>query len=234
MKLQKPIQMKKYTSIILFFIVCVGFAQNYKGTIQNIEQNGLHKIILLPEVRAAANENLDYFRIVDSNKKEIPYVVIYNSDNKSSKFISFDIISKEIIKDSVTSILVENKTGLKIDQLFLSIVNTAISKEYSISGSNDKKEWFGLIDKQILSGLSASKETIIEKIISFPLNNYKYLRIDLKDKKSLPINVMAIGRYENQFSQQESLEIKSFKYKIFKTRKEKLPKLFFLQKVKIK
>jgi hypothetical protein len=225
MKLQKPIQMKKLNSIIFFFIVSIGFAQNYKGAIQNIKQNGLHKIVLTPEIRAAANENLDYFRIFDKDKKEVPYVVIYNSEEETSKYISFDVVSKEIIKDSVTSIVVENKTGLKIDQLFLSIANTAISKQYSVSGSNDNKEWFGLIDNQILSGLSASKETTVAKVISFPLNNYKYLRINLKDKNSLPINIVSIGKYDNQFLQQEPLEIKDFKYQITQDLKRKVTQI---------
>jgi hypothetical protein len=227
MKLQKPIQMKKLNSIIFFFIVSIGFAQNYKGAIQNIKQNGLHKIVLTPEIRAAANENLDYFRILDKDKKEVPYVIIYNSEEETSKYISFGIISKDVIKDSVSSIVVENKTGLKIDQLFLSITNTAISKQYSVSGSNDNKEWFGLIDNQILSSLSASKETVIEKIISFPLNNYKYLRINLKDKNSLPINIVSIGKYENQFLQQEPLEITSFKYQIIQDKEKKVTQIVF-------
>lgn len=225
MKLQKPIQMKKCSSIIFFFIVSIGFAQNYKGAIQNIEQNGLHKIVLTPEIRAAANENLDYFRILDKDKKEVPYVVIYNSEEETSKYISFAVISKDVIKDSVTSIVVENKTGLKIDQLFLSITNTAISKQYSVSGSNDNKEWFGLIDNQILSGLSTSKETTVVKVISFPLNNYKYLRINLKDKNSLPINIVSIGKYDNQFLQQEPLEIKDFKHQITQDLKRKVTQI---------
>ena len=226
--------MKKFNSIIFFFIVSIGFAQNYKGTINNSKENGLHKIVLTPEVRAAANENLDYFRIVDANKKEVPYVVIYNSEEETSKYISFDIISKEVIKDSVTSIIVENKTGLKIDQLFLSIANTAIAKQYSISGSNDNKEWFGLTDNQILSGLNASKETSIAKIISFPLNNYKYLQINLKDKNSLPINILSIGKYDNQFLQQEPLEIKDFKYQITQDLKRKVTQIIFSANKKIK
>lgn len=219
--------MKKFNSVLFLFIVSIGFAQNYKGTINNSKENGLHKIVLAPEVRAAANENLDYFRIIDANKKEVPYVVIYNSEKETSKYISFDIISKEVIKDSVTSIIVANKTGLKIDQLFLSIANTAITKQFSVSGSNDKKEWFGLIDNQILSGLNATKETSITKVISFPLNNYKYLRINLKDKNSLPINILSIGKYENQFLQQEPLVIKDFKYKITQDLKRKVTQITF-------
>ena len=102
MKRQNQIQMKQFGSIIVLFISVLGSAQNYKGENTNVKQDGLHQIQLSPEVRAAANENLSFFRILDAKKMEVPYVVS-NFNGEATKYNTFKIISKESIKDSITS-----------------------------------------------------------------------------------------------------------------------------------
>ncbi|NHN27675.1 hypothetical protein FIA58_018495 [Flavobacterium jejuense] len=218
--------MKQFSSLILVFISFLGFAQNYKGEIRNIKEEGLHQIQLSPEVRAAANENLDFLRLFDVNKKEVPYV-ISNFKGESTRYNAFQIISKNSIKDSITSIIIENETGKKINQFNLNIGNTALTKRYSISGTNDTIAWFGLVANETLSDLVAKNGTALEKTIYFPVNDYKFLRIDFNDKNSLPINVQAIGLYENQFLPEEPIEVKVFTYKIIEDKVRKVTQIVF-------
>lgn len=218
--------MKKFSSLVVLFISFFGLSQNYKGEITNIKEEGLHQIQLSPELRAAAAENFEFLRIFDANKTEVSYV-ISNFKGESSQYNPFKIISKKSIKDSITSIVVLNETGKKINQFNLNIGNTALTKSYSISGSNDNLEWFGLVENEILNNLVAQKGTTLEKILYFPVNNYKYLRIDFNDKKSLPINVQAIGIYENQFLPEKLVEILGFKYNIIQDKKSKQTKIVF-------
>jgi hypothetical protein len=224
---QNQVQMKKFSSLFALFIVFSGLAQNYTGTITNVKENGLHQILIAPEVRAVANENLSYFRIFDQNKTEISYV-IDNFKTESSKYNAFKIIAKKTIADSITSITIQNETGKKINQFNLNIANTALTKTYSISGSNDQLEWFGLVSNEILSDLVAQKGTALEKIIYFPANEYKYLRINFNDKKSLPINVKAIGIYENQFLTEKLVEITGYTYSVIEDKKNKRTKISFI------
>ncbi|HJR99349.1 MAG TPA: hypothetical protein VJ780_00325 [Flavobacterium sp.] len=216
--------MKKFSSLFIVLVSFFGFAQNYKGKIANVQQDGLHQVQLSPEVRAAANENLDFLRIFDANKTEVPYVINVFKE-ESIRYNSFKIISKNSIEDSITSIVIQNETGKKINQFNLNIGNTALTKSYSISGSNDTIEWFGLIANETLSDLIAQNETALEKTIYFPANDYKYLRIDFNDKKSLPINVQAIGIYENQFLPEKLVEISNFQYKIVQDKEKKQTKI---------
>ena len=226
MKRQNQIQMKQFSSVVLVFISFLGWTQNYKGAIKNIKEDGLHQIQLAPEVRAAAHENLDFFRIIDANKREVPYV-ISTFNGESTRYNAFQIVSKKNIKDSITSIVIQNETGKKINQFNLNIANTALTKNYSVSGSNDTIAWFGLVANETLSDLVAKKGTATEKTIYFPANDYKYLRIDFNDKKSLPINVQAIGLYENQFLPEEPIEIKDFTYKIIEDDARKVTQIVF-------
>ena len=54
--------MKTKFLIVLVFICSFGFAQSYKGSIENVKENGFHKIEISSEIRAASQDNLDYFR----------------------------------------------------------------------------------------------------------------------------------------------------------------------------
>lgn len=232
MKLQNQVQMKKFSSLGVLFISFLGLAQNYKGEITNVKEDGLYKILLSPEVRAVANENLDYFRIFDIKKKQVPYAREYQTYQESPRYNPFKVVSKNSIKDSITSIVVQNETGKKINQFNLQIGNTSLAKTYSISGSNDQIEWFGLVSNQTLSDLVSKEGTTVQKTVYFPANEYTYLRIDFIDKKSLPINVMNIGIFENQFISESWIEIPDFTYKISQDTNRKLTKITFSAKNK--
>ena len=60
--------MRKYSLLIILFTSLVSFSQNYKGAIKSVNQSGLHKIILTPEVRSASRERFHFLRIKDFEK----------------------------------------------------------------------------------------------------------------------------------------------------------------------
>ena len=209
---QNRVPMKKWISSIVLVVSFLGWSQNYEGEIKNIQTNSLYQIELTPEIRAVSQEDLCYFRIFDTNKKEVPYVVS-NYNGESERYTSFKIISKKSIKDSITSIVIQNETGKKINQINLNIGNAALTKQYNVSGSYNEEEWFGLVANATLKDLVANKGTSLEKTIYFPINDYPFLRIEFNDKQSLPINIQAIGVYENQFFPEEPIVVNAFTYK---------------------
>ena len=215
---------------ILVFVCSFGFAQTHKATIENIEKDGFHKVLISPEVRSESHDNLDYFRIIDANKKEVPYVVFENSNRSESSFEKLEIISKNVIKDSLTSIVIKNYTAKNNDELVLQVSNTNINKSYNISGSNDKNEWFGLVSNQVLSNLNNPNRTFATQSILFPSNSYAYLKIDFKDKKSLPINVLNIGYYVGKQNKIPQINVDAFSYKISENKDEKKTIIEFTSK----
>ncbi|VXB44960.1 conserved hypothetical protein [Flavobacterium sp. 9AF] len=218
--------MKKWISSVVLVVSVFGWSQNYKGEIKNIQTNSLYQIELTPEIRAAAQEDLRYFRIFDTNKSEVPYV-ISNYNGESERYISFKIISKKSIRDSITSIVIQNETGKKINHINLNISNAALTKQYNVSGSYNDEEWFGLVANETLGNLVATKGTALEKMIYFPENDYPFLKIEFNDKKSLPINVQAIGIYESQFLAEKQIEITAFAYKISEDKQRKVTQVVF-------
>lgn len=226
MTLQKS-KMKQNSFLFCFFMVLAGFSQNYKGNISAIKQDGLHKIMLTSKIRSATDENFGFVRIKDAQKNEVPYVLMYNSSRKYSTYVPINITSKNVIKDSITSVLIENKVKNTQEYLVLQISNTKVTKKYNVYGSNDGKQWFGLVANNTLAGISTTNKTTVEKIIKFPLNNYTFLRIDFNDKNSLPINILGAGFYKNKFFSEEPVKINDFKYKITEEKEKKVTALKF-------
>lgn len=218
--------MKKLYSVLLICVSFIGLSQNFKGEIKDVKESGLHQITIAPKIRAVSNDDLSYFRILDSKKNQVPYAFASNQ-TQSESYNQFNILSKESILDSITSLVIQNESGKNIKQFSLKIENTSLSKTYSVSGSNDANEWFGLVDNQILSGLIGATGTSTAKTIHFPVNKYKYLRIVFNDKKSLPINILSVGIAEIQLIPEKLIEISDFSYKISENKDKKTTKIVF-------
>ena len=126
--------MKRYSFLAAFFTVFVSFSQNYTGGLDSIKKDGLQSLLLTTEIRSATNENFNFLRIKDANKNEVPYVLIVDSDRTLSTFKSLKITSKQAIKDSVTSIVIENEANEIQGHFTVQIANTDIYKNYTIYG----------------------------------------------------------------------------------------------------
>lgn len=220
MKIQTTKTIMKITKIILFLLTAnAGIAQNLTtAKISNVNKNGLHTIVLPTQIRSISKEDLSDFRILDSKGNEVPY--FYNSANEAtttSNYVEYKIISETSIPKKTTTIVFENSEK-SISSLLLSIANYDGEKTYNLSGSNDQKQWYGLSNNNVLYDLSAPEELNVTKMISFPLTNYKYFKIELDDKKSLPIRIQKIGNDKSQTKFNDLLpvnyalkEIKDFK-----------------------
>ena len=192
---------------LLWAATCL--AQSHRADLSKIASDGLYKILLPADLRAESDNNFDYLRIKDSQGQEVPYVIMDASDRQYSSFKSLKINSKNSYSDSVSSFIIENENVLE-DYLVLKIANTTIDKNYTLYGSDEKEEWFGLVATQRLSLNGSNSGTTIEKRLSIPLNNYRYLRLDFDDKNSIPIKVLEMGVYENQYFPSQMLPLDKF------------------------
>lgn len=218
---QLPVQMKIKILLFCLFIFGFGFSQSHKATLSKIQKDGFHKVTISSEVRSVSQDNLAYFRILDKNKKEVPFANFDNAHHNSLLFQKLDVLSKTRSKDSITSIIVSLNELKNVTELSLVISNTTINKAYSISGSNNQQDWFGLVSNQTLNDLTNANGNTITKSIVLPRNNYKFLRFDFNDKKSLPINVLEIGYYKGGRKDIETTYLTDFKYKISQDQKHK-------------
>ncbi len=191
-----------FTLIISLTFLCANGSSaqnNTTATIQAVTKDGLHKMIVPSEIRSYSRDDLSDFRIFNAENREVPYFLVANTPTKViEQFEDFPIISKVITNRKSTAIEVENKK-LQIKDLQFVIVNSEVTKKYSVSGSNDQKEWFGLVNNGTLSDLNSDETTEVLKDISFPLCSYRYLKIVFDDTSTLPINVLKVGHAKTNF-----------------------------------
>ncbi|UGS24045.1 hypothetical protein [Flavobacterium channae] len=203
--------MKRVISIVCLFLIQILFGQEAKiGEIKNVQKTGLQLVLLSPQVISEAENNVDFIRINETkSKKEVPYAVYSKPETTKKSFLSFPIASKTKT-DSLTSFVISNEKQIQLNELFVVISNSSVSKSVNISGSNDGKEWFGLVQNHLLSNLEDTKLQHVEKSIVLPLNNYKFLKLDFNDKISLPIECKDFGVYQSKINYVEQLELTDF------------------------
>lgn len=200
--------MKRNKFLILLLAINGLFAQqNTTAKIKSVNENGLYKIILPADIRSFSKEDLSDFRIYDAKQNEVPYFIIQDKNQATaSGFSEFKLVSKTVIPKKKTTIIVETPEKT-IDEMVLSITNSVVTKSFDISGSNDQKEWFGLINKAQLFNLESARGLSVFKTLALPLSSYRYLKIEFDDKKTLPINVLKVGVFTNKISNNNVQEI---------------------------
>ncbi len=201
--------MKLNSFFILLFLTNLSFAQfQTTGKIKEVTESGFHEIVLSPQIRSYSKQDLSDIRIFNAKGNEVPYFIQSNSEALLNSFEEYSIVSKTVFPKKSTSIIVAVPPVKNNNQLSLFIANADVVKNYSISGSNDQSEWFGISNSQTLADLNSSSESSIVKTISYPLSTYKYLKIDFDDQKTLPINVLKVGNFNTQVQKNILQDIK--------------------------
>jgi hypothetical protein len=213
------------------FIILLAFhfsfsQQKTTGKLSAISKSGLHKISIPTKIRSISKSDCSDIRIYDSKSNEIPYYFYEENNSYLSRFEEFKIISKTAIPQDNTIIVVENPHKI-YQSIVLSIANSTVEKKFSLSGSNDLKQWFGLINNQLLNAISDNKSTSAYKKIEFPISSYKYLKINFNDKKTLPINVLKVGNFIDS-NTQSIPKFDTIKCNITTTTKNKNTQLHFV------
>ncbi|MGO4772349.1 hypothetical protein ACEN2I_11860 [Flavobacterium sp. W22_SRS_FK3] len=201
--------MKLNNFFILIFLANLSFGQfQTTGKIKQVKENGFHEIPLSAEIRSYSKRDLSDVRIFDARGNKIPYFINSNSEAIQNTFEEYSIVSRTVFPKKSTSIIITAPSAKNNNQLSLFIANADVEKKYSISGSNDQREWFGISNSQVLYDLNSSTEASVVKTISYPLSTYKYLKIDFDDQKTLPINVLKVGNFNTQLQKNIFQEIK--------------------------
>lgn len=188
-------KMTKMNKIIVFLLLAnFSFSQSIlKAKIKSVEKDGLHVIKVPSLLRSYSNEDLGNLRIYDSKNQEIPYFIYANDKYITSE--NFEVLklnSKLNFPNQKTEVIFENSNAIK-NNFLVEFANTEVLKKYEILGSDNLKDWFGLINKDSIYLQKANEKTSIFYNFNIPLSNYKYIKLSLDDRKTLPVNILNIG-----------------------------------------
>ncbi len=205
---------KKVYNIILCLFLFQGwnaFGQQfrYECKIPKVDSTAYYRIALVPAINAKLHDDAGDLRVYDG-KKEIPYLLKSDvSSISQQQFISYEIVSKQYLKDSLTLIVIKRSDTSTQHQLVLVVKKADVQKEISISGSNDQEQWYVLKDKQMVIPVSEDAATTSDLPVNLPASDYPYYRVEINDKESGPVNVEQAGYYATTFQSAVFQEIKT-------------------------
>lgn len=223
--------------LILSAPVC---AQQYIGeaALPAVPADGFYKIPITHKLVPYLNTALSNVRIVGSANQEVPY--IHQSEAPVSftqQFRNYEIVEKRIDKNCCTALKLKNTNEQAINNISLLIKNADVTKEATLLGSDDNKNWYALKQHIFLSAMTNENGTSEIKIIDFPLSNYSYYLLQINDSSSAPLNILSAGYYETTtangaytavpitFQQTDSVSIKQTYVTIDLTNKQIIDRL---------
>lgn len=179
--------------LILVSISCYSQNFDYNTNLPIITKSGYTKIKLDPKFLAVSQTDLSDVRILNKQKKEVPYLIRRKTyDHKYEHTThAFNILSTKSLKNSYTEIKFENPEQKEISEIVLSIVNSNVSKTYSIEGGQNQSQWYAISEGSI-NDLNHPTALSTNKEIRLPKTKYAYYKIRLNDSQSAPINITRI------------------------------------------
>lgn len=207
MRLKK---MNKLTlsTLLLCGVILSASAQKkfkYKAALHKIDSTGFYRIGLQPGLVAKAKPDLSDIRIADAKGNFVPYIQAGSLPQRSQKsFVVFPEISNTPKTDTSTVFIIENKTGLVLDRLWIRLQNTAAKRKVNLLGSDDLNQWFAIQEDIPLQEAVQNSEGTYLQSLSFPASNYRYLKIQVNDKNKNPVKFLEAGIYTEYASTAQS------------------------------
>ena len=186
--------MKQYLLVFLIFLVQQGFSQTWKAELPVVEKSDYYNVELNQELIGAG---LKYLKILDENGNETPYFIRSTDPIKEiSDFERFDLV-KNTEKDSVNTIIVNNKPLENLNRFCIIIQQAETEKYASLRGSNDLRQWYIVKQQTKVSGFRQTADNTEMLILDFPQGNYRYYEITLWNDQKSPLEVLKVGKIKN-------------------------------------
>ena len=188
---------KKWISSFLFCLITVcSKAQtegyHYYANLDSIKNSGFYKIALDPELNAHIKTNFSDVRIVNAAGKWIPHILNAPNDLNTGRIIYYNIQFEKTINSSASTELILNGGDRFIAGFDINVKSTSASRVAKLSGSDNRQDWFVILDSLLLTPLVIEKKGETKYHIDFPACNYKYYKLVIDNKANDPVNILHI------------------------------------------
>lgn len=199
---------------------------SHRAKLAPVKENGLHRMELSPDARAIASMDMSDIRLLDAKQQQVPYIIVLESLSKAgSDFVEYPLLKQHIQPGHYSELIIENRQKEKLSNFSLCITNSDVEKSCDISGSDDKKQWYALSEKQVLSSLYDVGYTQVYKSIYFPPVNYRYFRIVINDSNSAPLKINRAGNFKGSLVAGKLLDVAAAKTTVTQDAKNKTTRI---------
>lgn len=176
------------------FLSLSGGAQfRYAALLDTVKTTGFYSISISPELSSYLKTDLSDLRIVDEKKQPVPFIIDipYNNQKIEAFLITHTIIKKENGGEK-TTLVIENPEKYELSNFIIELKSAAAERTASLSGSDDNKNWFVILDSLLLQRSSEFDAASHSQRINFPTGNYKYFKLTVYNGKKEPLNVLSL------------------------------------------
>ncbi|WP_455585826.1 hypothetical protein [Bacteroides sp.] len=175
----------------------------YKATLPVVDTTGFYRIDLPYDILGASRPDLTDIRIKDEKGREIAWSLRKDEERMSRKeFIPF---RTEILSGKYQTDVMVETDGKPLSSFVMRIKNADSDKRASLLGSYNRKTWFAVSEHLRLNGINnpTGTESFIE--LKFPLSDYLYYKISIKDSLTSPLNIVGVGSLQIESSLKQRL-----------------------------
>lgn len=179
-------------ALILFLHSSAQF--KYSAGVEPVKETGFYSIPITPELGSYLKTDLGDLRIVDEKKQYVPYIINIPFEKQIQDAVVSDqkIINKSTI-GSKTVIITENPEKKELSDFSIELKSAAAERTGSVSGSDNNKDWFVILDSFILQASGEYVKSTHSQSVHFPASNYKYFRLIIHNEEKKPLNIIRIG-----------------------------------------
>lgn len=192
---------KLYCLLVLMLLQASGFAQQFsrESRLAAVPADGFYRIPLSAEWGAYLNTDLSNVRLLDEKNRSVPFVVSQDEIHPGSAVTVFPMIAQR--NDTTQTIIeIDARSKPETDHLYLLTGNHAVERRASLSGSNDGKQWFIINDRLWLTNEGTEKTGRFVQLVRFPLVQYSFYKLLIKNEGSDPLPVLQTGAYVSRVS----------------------------------
>ncbi|MFL9481464.1 hypothetical protein ACI6Q2_01720 [Chitinophagaceae bacterium LWZ2-11] len=202
--------MKKNNIYLLavFFISssAIGQGFKFKAPLPPINKTGFYAIPFTVDMGSLVKTNYRDLRVTDNTGQQQAFVLMpIVTDEVTPDYIKLPIVSTDTNEKGKTTVVLNNEEKRELSYIDLVIRNAYVDRKVNMSGSDDGKNWFALMENVPLEKKYLTEEDRFLNRISFPLSGYKYFKVTVKNGSSDPLNIMEAGCYEDKQSVEHAL-----------------------------
>jgi len=191
---------KKIKVLTLLLLVTAGlqaqvkhyqFKRNLKGITTN-----WHSLQVPNQIFKSAQiglEDLRIYGIKDKDTIEVPYILEQSSNQVTDRETTFNIINQSSNQNGYYYTF-QSASIATINQIKLSFKQTNFDWRIKLEGSNDNKEWFGILDDYRILSIKNNNTDYQFTQLNFPTAKYTYFRILVKANEKPELNAAKISK----------------------------------------
>lgn len=189
-----PRKKHSFLTGLLISSICMNAQQfHYRSDLDTIAETGFYTIPVTPSLSRYLKTDLSDIRITDNKGQCVPHIIYLPYGNQTDHNVLVDIpVIKKDNSGSRTVIMVSKTAIDKLSNLFLVINNTTASRFASLSGSDDKTNWFTIADSILLRDPVSMQDSKSAFTINFPPVAYAYFRVIIFNGRNDPLNIKQV------------------------------------------